>query len=127
MSPDLNQTRFSLNRDLKIGAAWLIILLSITFLSYGLRNFTNSLLLYLPIGLSIVLVHWYGYRMLIVIYLNALAALWIWKSKSDWMTIVFIATHEPLIAFISKFLVDKIQKKSIQECLSSANQFVLFT
>jgi len=127
MSTDLNQTRFSLTRDLKIGATWLIILLSITFVSYQLRNFTNSLLLYLPIGLSIVLVHWYGYRILIVIYLNALAALWIWKSKSDWMTLFFIASHEPLIAFISKFLVDKFQRKPIQECLSSANQFVLFT
>src|SRR6478752_2392590 len=101
MSPDLNQPRFSLIRDLKVGATWLIILLSITFLSYELRNFTNSLLLYLPIGLSIVLVHWYGYRMLIVIYLNALAALWIWKSKGDWTSSAFVATHEPLIAFVS--------------------------
>ncbi|HEY5826551.1 MAG TPA: HAMP domain-containing sensor histidine kinase [Cyclobacteriaceae bacterium] len=127
MLADLNQTRFSLTRDLKVGAIWLIILLSITCLSYQLRNFTNSLLLYLPMGLSIVLVHWYGYRILIIIYLNALAALWIWKSKSDWMTIALIATHEPLIAFVSKFLVDKFQRKSIKDCLSTANQFVLFT
>jgi signal transduction histidine kinase len=130
MSPHIreNQTpAYSLGQNLKIWSVWLVILVSITFLSYELRNFTNSLLLYLPIGLSIVLVHWYGYRILLVIYLNAIAALLIWKSKGDWLTMIFIATHEPLIAFISKYLVDKVQKKSIRDCLNSADQFVIFT
>jgi signal transduction histidine kinase len=118
---------YSFKQHLKIGAIWLVVLLSVTFLSYELRNFTNSLLLYLPIALSIVLVHWYGYRILPIIYFNAVAALWIWRSKNDLLFILLVATHEPLIAFASKFLVNKIQRRSIRECLGSTNQFALFT
>jgi signal transduction histidine kinase len=118
--------QYSFKQYLKVGTICLISLLSITFFSYELRNFTNSLLLYLPIGLSIVLVHWYGYRILPVIYLNAIASLWIWRSKSDLMFILIVATHEPLIAFVSKFLVDKVQRKQVRDCLGTANQFVLF-
>jgi two-component system, sensor histidine kinase len=37
-----------------------------------------------------------------------------------------VATHEPVIAFASKFLIDKVQRKSIRECFNSSNDFVLF-
>ncbi len=122
-----SQSSFSIGQNLKIWATWLLIFFGITFLSYQLRNFTNSLLLYLPIALSIVLVHWYGYRMLFIIYLNAIASLFIWRSKSEPLFILLVATHEPLIAFVSKLLVDIFQRRPLRECLSSANQFVFFT
>jgi len=120
-------SRYSLRQTLQISAISLFILLAISYLSYELRSFTNSLLLYLPIGISIVLVQWYGFRMLPVIYINGVAALLIWKSRNPLTNILLIATHEPLIAFVSKFLTDKIQQRPTWERFASADQLVLFT
>lgn len=124
IKPGLNHS--SPLRNILISGAWLCFLILISLLSYQLRSFTNSLLLFLPIALSIVLVHWYGYSFLPIIYINGVVTLVIWKASGSWTYLLLIATHEPLVAFLSKFLVSKVQRKSIQECFGSANQFCLF-
>jgi two-component system, sensor histidine kinase len=99
----------------------------ISLLSYQLRNFTDSLLLYLPAAFSILLIHWYGYKMLPIIYINAVVTLIIWKAKGDWINIMTIATHEPVVAFASKFLVDRFRHENNKEYLKDTNAFVRFT
>ena len=128
MSSDLHQ-HYSTNvrQNLQISAVWLCILVFISFLSFQLRNFTDSLLLYLPTAFSILLIHWYGYRILPIIYINAIITLVMWNAKGGMFRVLLIATHEPLVAFISKVLVDKFQRKTANGYFSSANQVVSFT
>ena len=113
-------------RTLFLYTLWLCFLVSVSLLSYHLRNFTNSLLLFLPIALSIVLVQWYGYRFLPVIFINGIITLLIWHAHGSWAYLLLIATHEPLVAFLSKLLVSKVQRKTLRECFGNANQFTLF-
>jgi signal transduction histidine kinase len=109
-----------------LGSGWLGMLVLTSYISYELRNFTHSLLLYLPAALSIVMVHWYGYRILPVIYINAIITLFIWKSPGDLTHILLVATHEPVVAFASKFLTDLFRGKNAREKMSSSNLFVKF-
>lgn len=126
MSVEQNQSGRTFLQQLVLSLVWLAILVTISLASYYLRSFTNSLLLFLPIALSLVLVHWYGYKILPVIFINGIITLLIWKTKSSWSYTLLIATHEPLVAFVSRLLVTRVQKKTLQECFSSANQFALF-
>jgi two-component system, sensor histidine kinase len=87
-------------------ATWpvlLLILLSSSFVSYYLRNLTNSFLLYLPTPLAIVMVHWFGPRVLLLAFINAFFTLLIWKAPGGWDRILFHATREPLVVFASWF------------------------
>ena len=118
--------RSSFIQPFLLSLLWLVLLVLISLLSYYLRNFTNSLLLFLPLALGIVLVHWYGYKILPVIYINGIITLFIWRASGSWTHILLIATHEPMVAFISRLLVSKVQKKAIAECFGSVNEFVLF-
>jgi two-component system, sensor histidine kinase len=118
---------YSLKQTLKISIGWSCILILISFISFQMRNFSDSLLLYLPTAFSITLVHWYGYRILPIIYLNAIITLFMWGAKGDLIRILILATHEPLVALISKALVSRFQHKKFNQYFKSTNQFVLFT
>ncbi len=126
MNSDPDIKRPASLRTLLLYALWLCFLVIISLLSYHLRNFTNSLLLFLPIALSIVLVQWYGYSFLPVIFINGIITLLIWRANGSWAYILLIATHEPLVALLSKLLVSKVQRKTLHECFGNANQFTLF-
>lgn len=110
--------------------ARLIILLAVlvgaAYLSFKLRTVTNSLLLYLPTALSIVVVHWIGPRVLPVIYLNGIATLMIWGASGSYLRIALLASHEPVVAFTSWLLVKKVLHNSNAYPLDSTDSFLRF-
>lgn len=105
---------------------WQVVLLLVSYASYYLRGLSDSLLLYLPTALSIVLIHWYGWRVLLIVYINAIATLIIWNAPGPPWRILLISTHEPLVAFASKLLVDRFIKVDSGEFFKSTRLFSLF-
>jgi hypothetical protein len=118
-----------LYRQIKIAARLVIlfaVLVAAAFISFKLRTVTNSLLLYLPSALSIVLVHWIGVRVLPIIYLNGIATLLIWSAVGSPLRIALLATHEPVVAFVSWFLVNKVLPLKNIAPLHSTDSFIRF-
>lgn len=103
---------------------WLCVLLLFSYLSFELRNFDDSLLLYLPTALSIVLIHYYGYAILPIIFANAVLSLVIWQAQGPWYRLVIIATHEPLVAFASLFLYKRFQNVSLLDRPALTDSFL---
>ncbi len=79
----------------------MLILLTGSYISYYLRSYTDSLLLYLPTSLAIVMVHWFGPRILPLAFINAFVTLFLWQAPGGWERILFLASREPVIVFIS--------------------------
>lgn len=102
----------------------LAVLLSGSLISYYLRNFTDSLLLYLPTSVAIVLVHWFGVRVLPFTYINSLFTLYLWGAPGGVPYLMLLATREPIIVFVSWALANKIFIGT--EGLSNAKVFVQF-
>jgi two-component system, sensor histidine kinase len=82
----------------------MLVLLAGTFISYYLRNFTDSLLLYLPTALGFVMIHWFGPRVLPLAAINGFATLILWKAPGGWDRLLLLSTREPVVVFISWFL-----------------------
>ena len=107
--------------------AWPLILVFLVGISYGsyfLRNFTDSVLLYLPIPFAIVLVYWYGLRMLPIVYLNEVVTLLIWGAPGGWVRILLMAMHAPIMVFASWYLYKRNNK---DELLNSTQSLIRFT
>src|SRR5215510_1486193 len=102
----------------------LVILLSASVISFYLRNFSDSLLLYLPTSIAIVLVHWLGLRVLPLTYINSYFTLWLWGAPGSFGYLLLLATREPVIIFTSWFLAHKTLQGSIG--LSNTKSFVRF-
>ncbi len=105
----------------------LIFLISISYGSYFLRNFTDSVLVYLPIPFAIILLYWYGPRMLPIIYLNEIATLVLWGAPGGWARILLLATHAPLMTYASWYLFMRPGKESPGGLLGSTNSLIRFT
>jgi two-component system, sensor histidine kinase len=116
----------SLRQTLLISVVWLVILGTTSYVSYQFNSYTQSLLLYLPTALSIILIHWHGLKMLPVIYINAVFTLLMWNAKGDSLRILLLTTHEPAVALASKLLIDKVAKIK-NDYLNSTSRFVQFT
>lgn len=117
-------------RQIKIAARLIIlfaVLVAAAFVSFKLRTVTDSLLLYLPSALSIVLVHWLGLRVLPIIYLNGIATLLIWSATGSYLRIAVLATHEPVVALVSWLLVNKAWPLKNVEPLHSTDSFLRFS
>lgn len=109
--------------------AWPVLLLFLVSISYGsyfLRNFTDSLLLYLPTPFAIVLLYWYGPRMLPIIYANEIATLVLWGASGGWMRIALIASHAPIMTYASWFLYRRTNSEGVKDLLSSTDSFIRF-
>src|SRR5690349_4296623 len=107
MALDMLELR-SKNWPLGTWAISLISLLASSLISYYLRNFTDSLLLYLPTSLAIVLVHWFGLRVLPLTYINSFFTLWLWAAPGNFAYLLLLATREPVIIFTSWILANQI-------------------
>jgi two-component system, sensor histidine kinase len=103
----------------------LFILISSSLISYYLRTLTNSYLLYLPIALGIVMVHWFGLRVLFLTFINCIFTLTLWEVPGGWGWILLKATREPLVVFASWFFCKNIVYNS--RGLSNTRSFVQFT
>lgn len=90
----------------------LAVLITGSLISYYLKNFADSLLLYLPTSLAIVLMHWFGWRILPLTYINSLVTLLLWSAPGGWDRILLLATREPVIVFASGFLCKDLVKQS---------------
>lgn len=86
----------------------MIILIISSFISYYLKNLTSSFLLYLPTSIAIVMVHWFGLRVLPLTFINAIVTLLLWQALGDWTRILLLATREPVVVFASWFLCKKL-------------------
>lgn len=125
-----------MHQDGKAGApakwawwAWPLLLAFLVFISYGsyfLKNFTDSLLLYLPTPFAIVLLYWYGPRMLPIIYLNEIATLVMWGAPGGWARIAIIASHAPVMTYASWFLFKRTNDEGPNDLLSSTHSFIRF-
>ena len=102
----------------------LLILLFGSLVSFYLRNFTDSLLLYLPTAMAIVLVHWFGLRVLPLTYINSFFTLWIWGAPGSLGYLLLLATREPVIVFASWALAN--HKLIRSNGLASTKSFVSF-
>ena len=90
----------------------MLILLTGSFISNYLKNFTDSLLLYLPTSLAFVMVHWFGLRVLPLAFINAFVTLYLWNAPGGWDRILLFATREPVIVFASWYLCKNLVIKS---------------
>lgn len=129
MQVSLSQTQKSEVSAKWVWWAWpllLAVLVSISYGSYFLRNFTDSILLYLPTPFAIVLLYWYGPRMLPIIYLNEIATLVIWGAPGGWMRIALIASHAPIMTYTSWFLFKRSNNEESKALLSSTDSFIRF-
>lgn len=89
--------------------AWVLpflIFFSATLTSLFCKTPSGGILFYLPIPLSIVLVQWWGPRVIPGLLLNSFLALAIWDSK-DFNLWPVLATHECATSLMSWFLFKK--------------------
>jgi len=111
---------------LLVWLASLALMVTASVISYQFQHLTNSLLLYLPTALAIVLIHWYGYQMLPLIYINGIITLLIWNMPGGWTRLLIVATHEPVVALVSKWLSDRFVKDG-KHLLHNTQHFARFT
>jgi signal transduction histidine kinase len=110
---------------------WLTWLLALLILAAGsiassfLRDFNNSLLLYLPSALGIILVHWLGLRVLPLTFVNSLFTLYLWHVSGGWLRYAFLASHEPAIALASWLLSRHLIQR--EQGFSGISAFIQFT
>jgi len=102
-----------------------VVLVLGSVISVLLRNFNNSLLLYLPLALGIVLIHWFGPKVLPLTYFNGLLTLFLWNSPGGLIHHLIVATHEPVVSLLSWLLAKKF--KSEIEGFPSTSAFAKFT
>lgn len=109
--------------------AWpllLAFLVSISYGSYFLRNFTDSVLLYLPTPFAIILLYWYGPRMLFIIFINEIVTLILWGASGSWLRIALIASHAPIMTYASWFFYKRTNNEGVKDMLSSTDSFIRF-
>jgi signal transduction histidine kinase len=116
----------SKNQSWNLGtwALLMLILLAGSYISYYARTITDSLLLYLPTSLAFIMVHWFGLRILPLAFINALVTLFLWNAPGPWERILFMASREPVIVFVSWFLCRDLINNS--KGLSTTQVFVKF-
>lgn len=108
---------------------WIILFALLVVVSYGsyfLRNFTDSILLYLPTPFSIILIYWFGPRMLPLIYVNEVITLILWGASGGWLRIALLALHAPVSIFSSWFFYKRQNKEVDQGLFHSTHSFVRF-
>ncbi len=101
-----------------------VVLFAGSILSVSLRNFNYTLLLYLPAAFAIVFIHWYGPKVLPLLFINGLFTLFLWHAPGGWLRLSIVATHEPLVAFLSWILARKVLREG--EGFSSISLFAKF-
>ncbi|MCW5909823.1 MAG: GHKL domain-containing protein [Cyclobacteriaceae bacterium] len=104
----------------------LVVLVVLSYLSFHLGNVTNSLLLYLPLVLGIVFIHWFGGRILPVLFINGAVTLIIWGVTKFTPKLLLISTHEAAVAFVSWFLFEKLYPLKGVPRLGNTTSFLRF-
>lgn len=106
--------------------ALLALLVIVSYGSYFLRNFSDSILLYLPTPFSIILIYWFGPRMLPIIYVNEVITFVLWGASGGWVRIALLALHAPISIFSSWFCYRRKGKEKDKGFFHSTHSFVRF-
>ncbi len=117
------------NEDKLAWWGWFVLLGVLIIVSYGsyfLRNFTDSVLLYLPTPFSIVLIYWFGPRMLPIIYINEVITFVLWGASGGPLRIALLALHAPVSVFASWFCYRKKNKEAGSGFFHSTSSFLSF-
>ncbi len=102
------------------------ILIILSYLSYALGNVTNSLLLYLPLVLGLTFIHWFGPRVLPILFINGITTLLIWGVSKFTLKMSILSTHEAVVAFSSWFLYTRLYSKEGFQTFTNTNTFLRF-
>ncbi len=102
------------------------VLVTLSYLSHQLGNVTNSLLLYLPLVLGILYVHWFGLKALPVIFINGVTTMMIWGVTKFPLKMVVLTTHEAAVALSSWLLYTQISENKNFQPFTNTNNFLRF-
>jgi signal transduction histidine kinase len=72
-----------------------------------------------------VMVHWFGIRVLPLTFLNSIVTVLLWQAPGGWDRIVLLSLREPLVVFASWFLCKKYDFG--KNGLSDSTSFIRFT
>lgn len=103
-----------------------IILIALSYLSFQLSTVTNSLLLYLPLVLGIVFIHWFGLKVVPVLLINGVTTLMIYGVTRFTPHLLVISTHEAVVAVTSWLLYRKLFPSKHAERLGDTHSFLKF-
>jgi two-component system, sensor histidine kinase len=101
-------------------------LITLSYLSYQLGSVTNSLLLYLPFVLGILYIHWFGPKILPVIFINGVTTMMIWGVTKFPLKMMVLTTHEAAVALSSWLLYTQISGNKNFQPFSTTNHFLRF-
>lgn len=102
------------------------LLFTLSYLSYQLSSVTSSLLLYLPLVLGIVFIHWFGWKILPLLFINGVTTLLIWGVTNFTLRMVLLSTHEAIVAFVSWYLYTKAWPPQSRFPFTTTNSFLRF-
>lgn len=102
------------------------VLVTLSYLSYQLSNVTNSLLLYLPLVLGILFIHWFGLKILPVIFINGVTTMLIWGVTKFPLKMAVLTTHEAAVALSSWLLYTQLSGNKNFQPFSNTNNFLRF-
>lgn len=103
-----------------------VLLFALSYLSYHLGTVTNSLLLYLPLVLGIVFIHWFGWKIFPILLINGVSTLMIWGVSNFNLRLSFLSTHEAVVALASWFLCYKFIPATDLLRFNKTKSFLLF-
>jgi two-component system, sensor histidine kinase len=103
-----------------------ILLFTLSYLSFQLSSVTNSLLLYLPLVLGIVFIHWFGWKIFPIILINGVTTLMIWGVTKFTVLMLVLSTHEAVVALVSWVLCTKLFTNRQTLLLGNTNAFLRF-
>lgn len=103
-----------------------VLLFILSYLSFRLGAVTNSLLLYLPLVLGIVFIHWFGWRIFPILLINGVTTLLIWGVTKFTFKMSLLSTHEAVVALTSWLLCYLFLTKKGLLRFNNTNSFLLF-
>jgi signal transduction histidine kinase len=103
-----------------------VILIALSFLSFKLRSVTDSLLLYLPLVMGIVFIHWFGLRILPILFINGYTTLMIYGVTKFTPLMWFLSIHEAAVAFTSWLLYAKLFPPKNTRGFADTNSYLRF-
>ena len=103
-----------------------VVLIALSFLSFKLRTVTDSLLLYLPLVMGIVFIHWFGPRILPILFINGYTTLVIYGVRNFTPLMWFLTIHEAAVAFTSWLLFSKLFPPKNPNGFANTNSYLRF-
>ncbi len=102
------------------------VLITLSYLSHQLGSVTNSLLLYLPLVLGILYIHWFGPKILPVIFINGITTMMIWGVTKFPPKMLILTTHEGAVALSSWLLYTQFSSNKHFQPFSNTSNFLRF-